>query len=213
MCGRCVHLCDQDGPRLNIRNPFVELVINKGRYITCSYIIPFLIGSQLARFIQHTPLYSVAEQWLFDSNTITFTILLGLGFIFALLVIKIGAYLFRITEDPLFGKYSPMVPVLVPLAFTGELAYRLDYVLAHIGAVLPIFGRQFGFDLEHLQFSLSPIMIYWICLTLLCIGAISSSYVLHLFNTRDFEDVIPNINYFALHGLVLLVFGVYAFLL
>ncbi len=213
MCGRCVHLCDQDGPRLNLRNPFVELVINKGRYITCSYIIPFLIGSQLARFIQHTPSYSVAEQWLFDSNTITFTILLGLGFIFALLVIKIGAYLFRITEDPLFGKYSPMVPVLVPLSFTGELAYRLDYFLAHIGDVLPIFGRQFGVDLEHLQFSLSSIMIYWICLTLLCIGAISSGYVLHIFNTRDFEDVIPNINYFALHGLVLLVFGVYAFLL
>jgi hypothetical protein len=213
MCGRCVHLCDNDGPRLNLRNPFVELVINKGRYITCSYIIPFLIGSQLARFYQHTSSYSVVEQWFFGSNTITFTILLGLGFIFALLVIKIGAHLFRITEDPLFGKFSPMVPVLVPLAFTGELAYRLDYFLVNIGNVLPTFGRQFGFNLEQLQFFISITMIYWICLTSLCIGAISSSYVLHLFNTYDFEDVIPKINYYALHILVLLVFATYAFLL
>jgi hypothetical protein len=213
MCGRCVHLCDQDGPRLNLRNPFVELVINKGRYISCSYIIPFLIGSQLARFFQHTPSYNVAEQWFFGSNTIAFTIFLGLGFIFALLVIRIGAHLFRITEDPLFGKFSPMVPVLVPLAFTGELAYRLDYFLAHIGNVVPTFGRQFGFNLEHLHFSISAITIYWICLTLLYIGSISSSYVLHLFNTRDFEDVIPKINYYALHILVLLVFAIYAFFL
>ncbi|MBV5318962.1 MAG: 4Fe-4S binding protein [Desulfobulbaceae bacterium] len=213
MCGRCVYLCDQDGPRLNLRNPFVELVINKGRSVTCSYIIPFLIGSQLARFIQHTAAYRVAEQWFFGSNALAFTVILGLGFIFALLVIRIGAYLFRITEDPLFGKFSPMVPVFVPLAFTGELAYRLDYFLVHIGNVLPTFGRQFGFKLEHLQFSISTPLIYWTCLITLCIGAISSSYVLHLFNTRDFEDVIPKINYYALHILVLFVFVIYAFLL
>lgn len=213
MCGRCVYLCDKDGPRLNLRNPFVELVINKGRYITCSYIIPFLIGSQLARFIQQTSSYSVAEQWFFGSNTMTFTFFLGLGCLFALLVIRIGAYLFRITEDPLLGKFSPMVPVLVPLAFTGELVYRLDYFLAHIGNVLPIFGRQFGFNLEHLHFSISATMIYWTCLTLLCIGAISSCYVLHLFNTRDFEDGIPKNNYYALQVLVILVFAIDAFLL
>ena len=213
MCGRCVYLCDKDGPRLNLRNPFVELVINKGRYITCSYIIPFLIGSQLARFLQHSSLYSMAERWLFGSNAIAFTIILGLGFIFALLIIRIGAYLFRITEDPSFGKFSPMVPVFVPLAFTGELAYRLDYFLAHIGDVLPTFGRQFGFNLDHLQFSTSTTMIYWICLTLICIGATSSSYVLHLFNTRDFEDIIPKINYYALHMLVLFVFAIYALIL
>jgi len=42
-------------------------------------------------------------------------------------------------------------PVLVPFAFTGELAYRLDYFLANIGDVVPTFGRQFGLSLEHLS--------------------------------------------------------------
>jgi hypothetical protein len=213
MCGRCVHLCDKDAPRLNLRNPFVELIINKGRYITCSYIIPFLMGSQLARFMQHTSWYSQAQFWFFGSNTIAFTIFLGLGFILALLAIRIGAYLFGITEDPSFGKFSPMVPVLVPLAFTGELAYRLDYFLANIGNVLPTFGRQFGFNLEQLQFLISQSVIHWICMASLGIGAISGSYVLHLFNTRDFEDVIPKMNYYALHLLVLLVFAGYAILI
>lgn len=210
MCGRCLYLCDKDSPRLNLRNPFVELVINKGRYITCSYIIPFLIGSQLARFIQHTSSYRAVEQWFFDSNTMAFTLLLGLGFIFALLLIRIGAYLFKTTEDPLFGKFSPMVPVLVPLAFTGELAYRLDYFLVNIGNVVPTFGRQFGFNLEHLHFSISATTIHWICFVLMCIGAVSSNYVLHLFNTRDFEGIIPKNNYYGLHFLVLLVCAIYA---
>jgi hypothetical protein len=171
------------------------------------------MGSQLARFMQHTSWYSQAQFWFFGSNAIAFTIFLGLGFILSLLAIRIGAYLFGITEDPSFGKFSPMVPVLVPLAFTGELAYRLDYFLANIGNVLPTFGRQFGFNLEQLQFLISQPVIHWICLASLGIGAISGSYVLHLFNTRDFEDVIPKMNYYALHVLVLLVFAGYTVLL
>lgn len=213
MCGRCVHLCDQESPRLNVRNPFVELVINKGRYITCSYIIPFLIGSQLARFFQHTSAYGSAKQLFFNSNPIAFTILLVLGFFFAFLVIKLGAYLFHTTEDPLFGKFSPMVPVLVPIAFTGELTYRLDYFLANVGNVLPTFGRQFGFHFEQLQFSLSPTAIYWTCFVLICIGTLSCNYVLYLFHTGDFEGVIPKNNYYALQILALLVCILYALLL
>jgi len=209
MCGRCLYLCGKDSPRLNLRNPFVELVINKGRHLTCSLIIPFLVGSQLARFIQHTAPYGVVEQWLLGSNAFAFTILLALGFAFAMLVIRMGARLFKITEDPLFGKFSPMVPVLVPLAFTGELAYRLDYFLANVGEVIPTFGRQFGLSLEHLSFSVSAATIHWTGLALMGIGTVSSSYVLHLFNTRDFAGMIPKGNYYGLHMLVLLVSAIY----
>jgi len=212
MCGRCVHLCDKDAPRLNLRNPFVELVINKGRYITCSYIIPFLMGSQLARFMQHTPWYERAQSFMFGSNAVTFTVFLALGFVLALLTIRLGANLFGITEDPSFGKFSPMVPVLVPLAFTGELAYRMNYFLENVGNVLPTFGRQFGFNLEQLYFSISQPVIDWICLFALAIGAVSGNFVLHLFNTRDFEGIIPRMNYYLLHVLVLLVFLGYAVL-
>lgn len=209
LCGRCLSLCDRDSPRLNLRSPFVELIINKGRHLTCSLIIPFLVGSQMARFIQHTGPYGVVEQWLFGSNAFAFTLLLGLGFVFAVLVIRMGAHLFKTTEDPSFGKFSPMVPVLVPLAFTGELAYRLDYFLANIGDVVPIFGRQFGLSLEHLSFSISAATIHWIALALMGIGTVSSNYVLHLFNTRDFAGMIPKRNYYGLHLLVLLVSTIY----
>lgn len=213
LCGRCLSLCDKDSPRLNLRNPFVELIINKGRHLTCSLIIPFLIGSQLARFIQHTAPYTLIEHWLFGSNALAFTLLLALGFYFALQVIRLGSSLFTITEDPFFGKFSPMVPVLVPLAFTGELAYHLDYFLVNIGDVVPTFGRQFGFNLEHLSFSISAATIHWIGLFLIGIGTVSGNYVLHLFNTRDFAGMIPKRNYYSLHILVLFVSAIYVFVM
>jgi hypothetical protein len=90
-----------------------------------------------------------------------------------------------------------MVPVLVPLAFTGELAYRLDYFLANIGDVVPTLGRQFGFNFEYLSFSISAATIHWTALALMGIGTVSGNYVLYLFNTRDFAGLIPkkNCNY------------------
>ncbi|MGO9379810.1 MAG: 4Fe-4S binding protein [Dissulfurispiraceae bacterium] len=212
MCGRCVYLCDKNSPRLRLRNPFVELILNKGRYITCSYIIPFLMGSQLARFIQHAAWYRQAEAALFDSNTVTFTFLMALGFGLFILIQKAGAHLFGITEDPSFGKFSPMVPVLVPMAFAGELVYRLDYFLSNIGDFVPTFGRQFGFELENTHFVIPQQVIYWVCFLSLAIGAASGVFVLNIFNTRDFEGVIAKKRYYALNGLVLLIFTAYAVL-
>ncbi len=212
LCGRCVYLCDKDSPRLRLRNPFVELILNKGRYITCSFIIPFLMGSQVARFLQHAAWYRNAEAKLFDSNTITFTILLALGFGLFVLVQKAGAALFGISEDPSFGKFSLMIPVIVPFAFTGELAYRLEYFLSNIGNLVPVFGRQFGINLESLNFLIPSHVIHWICILVLALGAASSAYVLHVFNSQDFEGVIEKKRYYALHAVVLLLFALYAVL-
>jgi len=93
------------------------------------------------------------------------------------------ATLFGITEDPSFGKFSPNVPVLVPLAFTGELVYRLDYFLANAGDLIPTFGRQFESTLKGIRFCPSTCHLLD-CFCLLSMGTASSAYVLHIFNTR-----------------------------
>ncbi len=209
ICGHCVSLCEHDSPRINLRNPFTELLINKGRYITCSYIIPFLMGSQLARFIQHRSWYGLLERIFFGSNLITFTVFLALGFFFFTRIIRLGAYLFTITEDEVFGRFSPMVPVLVPLAFTGELVYRLQYFLSNVGDFLPTFGRQFGFDTDYLMFSVPEGLTYGLCRAILAIGALSGSYVIYRLHKGDFSDIIPRKNYYWLHALVVLVFASY----
>jgi len=205
-------LVRQGLPSLRLRNPFVELILNKGRYITCSYIIPFLMGSQLARFVQHAAWYRRAETALFDSNTHHFHILASPGILGYLSLFRRQGHAIRHNRRPIIRKILAMVPVLVPLAFTGELVYRLDYFLANAGDLIPTFGRQFGINLEGLYVSVPRPVIYWICLLSLSMGTASSAYVLHIFNTRDFEGVIEKKRYYALHGLVLLLFTTYAVL-
>lgn len=212
VCGRCVILCESDSPRINLRNPFIELIINKGRHLTCAYIIPFLMGSQLARFIQHQQWYKNIEAIFFGSNWIAFSVLLTSGFFFFIILIRIGSKLFGLREDEVFGKFSPMVPVLVPFAFTGELVYRLEYFLMNIGNFLPTFGRQFNINLSHLYFSFSDVFIDFICLFILAIGLVACSYVLYLFKTGDFEGILKKRNSFVIQIIISTVFIVYAVL-
>lgn len=212
LCGRCIALCEADSPRINLRNPFVELIINKGRHLTCAYIIPFLIGSQLARFSQHQQWYKDIQHYFLNSNLIAFSVLLGLGFIALILVTKFGSKLFGLTQDEVFGKFSPMIPVFVPLAFTGELVYRLQYFLTNIGNFFPIFGRQFGFTMDHLKFSISTFFIDAICTIILTLGAFAGAYVLYLFYRGDFEGILKKENYLFLHMIILGVLASYIIL-
>ncbi|MCX8030080.1 MAG: 4Fe-4S binding protein [Thermodesulfovibrionales bacterium] len=209
VCGRCIGLCESNSPRINLRNPFVELIINKGRHLTCAYIIPFLMGSQIARFIQHQNYYGLLQTLFYGSNLLTFSVLLASGFFLFILISRVGSKLFGLTEDEVFGRFSPMIPVLVPLAFTGELVYRLEYFLSHLGDFLPTLGRQFGFSFDHLTFLIDENIIHLICIAILCIGGFAGSYVIYLFNKGDFQGIIKKTNYIILHLLIFSILAAY----
>lgn len=192
VCGHCLSLCERSSPRLNLRSPFKELLINKGRFITCFYIIPFFIGSQLVRFFRMSS-YSIIIRQIstgFESM-LAYSGLLVIGFFYVFFFIKIGARFFGITEDELFGKFSPLVPLFVPLAFGGELAYRMDFAVANAPTFFPTVARQFNLTfLENITFFLPP----WSFLTinLFCFGSavIASQYLLYRFITDEFEGMV-----------------------
>ena len=53
VCGHCLQLCPHNSPQLNIRHPLSELTNRKGKLITSALMITFLMGSHLARFMDH----------------------------------------------------------------------------------------------------------------------------------------------------------------
>lgn len=167
------------------------------------------MGSQIARFIQHQEWYKEIEVLFYSSNLIAFSVLLALGFATFIILSRIGSKLFGITEDEVFGRFSPMIPVFVPLAFTGELVYRLEYFLSQIGNFLPTFGRQFNFALDYLFFSIDNKIIDLICIFILFIGGFACSYVLYLFNSGDFQGILKKKNYITLHILIFFVLSAY----
>jgi len=211
VCGHCIPLCDRDSPALFLRHPLKELIINKGRHLTCTYIIPFLLASQVARFIQEkASWYQAFKESLFDSEALAFSFILVFMFVVFLFIIRLGAELFTIYEDELFGRFSPMVPVLVPLAFTGELVYRLEYLPHEAGNFLPTLGRQLHLSsLERLSFQISERFIHFLLpLTLLAglAGAIVTAYLLAF---REFEGLVPRKNFAIIVGLACLIAGIY----
>ncbi len=202
ICGHCLSLCDKDSPKLNIRSPFKELLVNKGRFITCSYIIPFLMGSQLVRFYIESGLAMKVDHGSF-ATMMLYSGLLAIGFCYVYFLIRIGANFFGITEDELFGRFSPMVPIFVPMAFAGELAYRLDYAVKNAPNFFPTLGRQFYVDFfKKLTFSIPewffPVMNVFI------IGSaiVACNYVLYRMVTDEFEGMISKIRVFLVSSVI-----------
>ncbi|WP_022852617.1 4Fe-4S binding protein [Thermodesulfatator atlanticus] len=200
VCGHCVPLCDRDSPRLFLRHPLKELILNKGRYLTCAYIIPFLMASQISRFIQErTYWYQSFKEFFGGLEIISYSLVLAACFVLFLGIIRLGAHLFTFYEDELFGKFSPMVPVLVPMAFTGELVYRLDYFLKEVGNFFPILSRQF-----HIQtfaswgFVVPEWLIVFLLKFVLVVGGIGATYVSWVFYSKEFEGLVPKKNFFAI---------------
>lgn len=210
ICGHCLPLCPLDSPQLLLRNPYSELIRNKGRYITCSYIVPFLIGSQLARFFRHNHSYRLFESWLNLPDAMVFSLLLVVAFFIILALTKLGSRLFGIHEDPTFGKFSPLVPILIPMAFTGELVYRMSYFAGGIGGFIPTIGRQFGLaGLEKIVFIIPDFPIQILSAFFLLNGAIAGAYILWRLCLEDFEGVVRLKNFIGINLLIVLILIAY----
>ncbi len=208
VCGHCLILCDRDSPALYLRHPFREQIINKGRYVTCGYVIPLLMGSQIARFFYESPYFIRADTLLGLGPAFTFTLAFAVATIFFIVLIRRGSILFTYYEDEIFGRFSPMVPVVIPLAFTGELIYRLKYFLEEMGDFLPTVGRQFGIpELLDWGFKVSPGCHLVVALFLLGLGLAGGFYVAWYFYRKEFEGLVPRKNYFWINVLLVL-FGV-----
>ncbi|MFU8819688.1 MAG: 4Fe-4S binding protein [Desulfurivibrio sp.] len=204
VCGHCLPACDRDSPQLLLRNPYSELIRNKGRYITCTYIVPFLIGSQLARFFRETPGYGQLQSLFCFSDAVLFSLLLALGFGAVLGVINYGSRLFGVTEDPMFGKFAPMVPILIPMAFCGELVYRMHYFASGLGDFVPTAGRQFGLQiLERLQFTVPEFPVQVLAAVFMLNGAIAGCYILWQYCLRDFSGLVGFRNFLGINLLII----------
>jgi hypothetical protein len=180
LCGRCVLLCENDSPRILLRNPFVELVAGKNRDITFSFIIPFLAGSQWARFINESQWYQSLQLPFFFSTGVSFFLLLAVCFAAFLGIIKLGNRLMGCQDGKNADHFSPMVPILIPLAFSGELVYRLQYLLSEAGQFPVIFGRQFGYTLERFSFEVPEGALMLLSVILLVLGGLGSLYAARL---------------------------------
>ncbi|VAW40544.1 hypothetical protein MNBD_DELTA03-483 [hydrothermal vent metagenome] len=190
VCGHCIPNCDRDSPQFLLRNPYSELIKNKGRYITSNYIVPFLIASQLARFFRQKEVFHQFARFC-RSEALGFTIILLLAYIIVLTGVRLGNRLLGHQEASLFGRFSPMVPILIPMAFSGELVYRMAYMANGLGDFVPTVGRQINWHfLEYFTFSIPDFPIQIMSAFLMLNSSIAACYILWRFCLEQFEGTI-----------------------
>ncbi len=212
LCGRCVLLCDNDSPRLLLRNPFVELVSVRSHNHAYAFIVPFLAGSQWARYVQESHWYESMEHKLFAPKEISFLLLLLICYAVFLWIIRYGNRLINTPDGDAVRLGSPMIPVLIPLAFSGELVYRLKYLLVEAGRFPAVFGRQFGFDLERFSFAVSPQTIAILSVTVTVLGGLGSLYATWLIRRKRGIEMNSANGYRAVQAMIGIIFTIYLLL-
>ena len=219
VCGRCMELCPHDSPQLNLRHPLSEIIIRKGKLITCTLMVPFLMGSQLARFMDQN-VYNLMDHiealclhgWVCQMGL--YIIPLAVGFFIVHIIISYGDLIFGVYSDELMGRFSPMVPVFLPLAFGGELVSRLNYTVRNLPDFLPTFGRQFGVEsLEHVVFRIPEWVYPTYGISIMFISELAGLYVLEKFFEEEFEGIVAPWKYHFIQVAFFSLFGVYLYLM
>ena len=219
VCGHCLQLCPHQAPQLNLRHPLYEIIVRKGKFISCTLLIPFLIGSQLARLLDQN-IYDIMgmietaclHEWVCQMGL--YALPLAIGFVIAHLTISYGDLVFGVYHDTLLGGFSPMVPVFLPLAFAGELVSRINYTLRNFPDFLPTLGRQLGWEpLTQLSFTFPEWVYPTYGISFMFASELAGLYVLRTFVNNDFEGLIPMWRYRILQMAFFTLFGTYIYLM
>ena len=153
LCGNCVKICENASPAFNIRIPGHELWAALQPEKITSVFVPVILGTQLFRGLEYTPITHSLES-VMHSTWAAYALLLLLATVASFIFVR-GAG--TITFGPLINnsinKGELFINGLIPLVFGFEIAYQFKPLLERLGHFMPVFGRQFGFDLEFLDFA------------------------------------------------------------
>ena len=156
LCGNCVKICENASPAFNIRIPGHELwAAIKPEKVT-SIFVPVILGTQIFRGLEHTGIGHALESFM-HSTWAAFGLLLIAATAVSFLYAKVsGQISFGELKDKKIKKGDLFINSIIPLSFGFELGYQLKPLLERLGHFLPILGRQFGFELEFLDFASGP---------------------------------------------------------
>jgi NAD-dependent dihydropyrimidine dehydrogenase PreA subunit len=153
LCGNCVKICENASPAFNLRIPGHELWASLKPEKVTSIFVPIILGTQVFRGLEHSAISHALEAAL-HSTWAAFAVLLivatGISFLFVKLA---GDVSFGPLKNNALSKGDLFIHSIIPLSFCFEIGYQLKPLFERLGHFLPVFGRQFGFDLEYLDFA------------------------------------------------------------
>jgi transcriptional regulator with AAA-type ATPase domain/polyferredoxin len=153
LCGRCVKLCPNDSPSLNLRIPGHELWASLKPEKVTTIFVPVILGTQVFRGIERMSFVRQLESGVLPMWSIYAALLLAVtafSFIFTRIS---GGVAFNTLRNSSITRESLFIHAIIPLVFAFEIAYQLNPLLTRLGHFFPTLGRQFGFDWEFWDFA------------------------------------------------------------
>ena len=171
LCGNCVKICENASPTFNIRIPGHELWAALKPEKINSFFVPVILGTQIFRGLEHTALTQSLKANLY-STWDAFALLLVMATIFSFLFVRLsGIMTFGPLKNSILNKGDLFINGLIPLAFGFEIGYQFKPFLERLGHFMPVFGHQFGFDFDFLDFAATsgaakPLQVFFVLLGL-----------------------------------------------
>ena len=184
LCGNCIKICPDKAPKFNLRLPGHELWTFLKPDKAVIVLLPLIIGTQLFRGMETMPLFHQLEQFL-NSHVLSLGMLLiGMVLISYFFIKATSPTVFSKLSDPEVKKADLFIYALLPLCFTFELSYQVGPLLNRAGLILPVLGRQLGFnwDAFGIQAASSFVTLFQVLLVL--VGLLTSRIVLNKIRQR-----------------------------
>ena len=185
LCGNCIKICPDKAPKLNLRLPGHELWTFLRPEETVIVLLPLILATQFFRGLEITPLFHQLDA-LLDQHVVSLTLCLLVMIPVAYLFIRVaGSSAFSRLKEPEIKKADLFIYALVPLCFSFELSYHVEPLLRRAGFILPVLGRQLGFNWDMLGVNAAQGSITLLQFLLIMVGLIASRITLNKIRERQ----------------------------
>jgi DNA-binding NtrC family response regulator/polyferredoxin len=187
LCGRCVKLCPNDSPALNLRIPGHELWASlKPEKVTIIFV-PVILGTQIFRGIEHLSFIQQLEEGFLPMWAVYAVLLFTTTAVSYVFTQISGAIAVGNLKNSSITKGNLFIHAIIPLALAFEIVYQLNPLLTRFGHFLPTLGRQLGFNWELWDFAYQAESIKPWQVLLILFGMVASAAFLKVL-IRNHQD-------------------------
>jgi ferredoxin len=184
LCGNCIKICPDKAPKFNLRLPGNELWTFLKPDKTVIVLLPLILATQFFRGLETTSLFHQLEG-LLTYHAISLAVSLVAMILISYLFISLTApSVFSKLKDPEIKKADLFIYSLLPLCFTFELSYHVEPLLKRAGLLLPVLGRQLGFNWDAFGVHATSSFVILVQVLLVLVGLLTSKVVLNKIRQR-----------------------------
>jgi DNA-binding NtrC family response regulator len=188
LCGNCIKNCPNQSPQVNLRLPGFELWSSRRFEKPVIFMVPLIMGTQFFRGLGGAGYFHNFMNGPIDQALMLLILLMAVTLLVFLAFRSAERFILRELPDKNENSAGILSYGLLFMAVSFEMAFHVERLLLLGGQILPVLGRQFGFNWEAFGASGSLWAITSLQVMFVLLGSWGSSVVLKRIYLAGFED-------------------------